>query len=120
MPQLINNDDDFIENDQNQANNNLEKNKYTFKYRLLKTFLLIGAWISFGINNEIVGSTFEDLKIFLNINYQMASFALVVRAGGYLLMVIFSGLIYDKFSSYSETLMAISSILMALRKFGVV
>ena len=90
--------------------------KYTFKYRIIKTMLLITAWISFGLQNELVGPTYEDLKILLSINNEQISLALSLKAFAYLIAVPISGFLLDKFSKYAELLMAVSCLLMSLRK----
>lgn len=92
--------------------------KYTFTYRILKTLLLIFAWISFGINNEMIGSTLEDLKILVNLNYESISFGLVLRGFGTLSMMLVSGVLYDKLSAYAELIMAISSFILTFRNYN--
>jgi fucose permease len=89
---------------------------YSFRYRLFKTTLLILAWISFGMNFELIGSTLEDLKLFLAVDYQAVSSNLVARNVGYLLFVFLSGYLLDKYANYSDLLMAVSSICFAFRK----
>ena len=36
---------------------NMSSNPYTSKYRVLKTFLMFSAWISFGYNQELARIT---------------------------------------------------------------
>lgn len=93
-----------------------EISKYTYRYRILKTVLLIFAWISFGINNEIIASTYEDLKILLNLNYNGIATALVLNSVGFLCTMFISGYLYDRFSSHAELLMAISGFFLVTRK----
>ena len=88
---------------------------YSLKYRIFKTLLLILAWISFGVNNEIISSTLEDLRILLNLNYERVSFLLVVKSIGYLVTICFSGILYDRLSKFSEMIMSISCLLKILR-----
>lgn len=90
--------------------------KYTFNYRVLKTVILIMAWISFGLNFEIIGSTLEDLKIYLDVDYKSVSFSLVNRSIGYLLVISFCGIIFDRYSNYSDLIMAICCLFIAIRK----
>lgn len=90
--------------------------RYSMKYRVLKTILLTFAWISFGLNNEIISSTYEDLRISLSLNYDGISTAMVNRGIGMLIMMFFSGYLYDKFSNYAELLMAVSGFFLVLRK----
>lgn len=104
-------DNEFDENEEEVH----EIDRYTTKYRLIKTVLLTLAWVSFGLNNELVGPTFEDLKILLSLNYQKISLALVLKNVGYLVMVPISGVILDKFSKYADLIMAVCSILYAIR-----
>jgi len=111
-----------------------QTDKYTFVYRIVKTCLLVFAWIVFGINNEIVGSTFEDLRILIRsseastsnnetINatmvndYHRISFGLELRGVGYLIMMFAAGVIYDKLAAYADLIMGISSFVFAFRKF---
>ncbi len=89
--------------------------KYSLRYRILKTILLITAWISFGMNKEIIGSTLEDLRIYLKLNYNGISFGLVIRNLGTLFMMLFSGYLYDKLTNYADLLMAISGLFLAFR-----
>ncbi|RNA38239.1 sodium-dependent glucose transporter 1A-like [Brachionus plicatilis] len=99
---------------QTSLRNRNKSESYTLYYRFLKTVLLIFAWISFGLNFEIVGPTFEDLKTYLQVNYSSISFALVLRNIGYLSLTVLFGLVLDKYSKYSENLMAFSSALIAV------
>ena len=92
--------------------------KYTLTYRIIKTLLLILAWVSFGINAEIIGSTYEDLRILFGLNYESVSFVLVVRNIGFLVTICFSGILYDKFSKYAELIMAISGFFLVFRNFS--
>ncbi len=91
--------------------------KYTYRYRYLKTALMIVAWISFGMNNEIIATTYEDLRVLLNLNYNGFATALVFQSVGMLITMFFSGYLYDKFSNYSELLMAISGFFVVARKY---
>ncbi len=91
-------------------------NNYTTRYRIAKTILMIFAWITFGINNEIVATALEDLKVLLQTNYQDIGFALVLRNIGYMSVTAFIGLVYDRFIDHSETIMAFAKILMIIRK----
>ena len=91
--------------------------KYTRNYRTLKTIVLLCSWISYGMNNEIVSSTFEDLRVHLGLNYDGITYLLVVRDFGSLGMMFFSGLIYDKFSNYSELIMSMGGLFLVLRMF---
>jgi fucose permease len=103
--------DDVFENDVQDTND-----QYTARYRILKSILMILAWISFGINMELTGSAFEDLKILLNVNYQNIAFTLVVRSIGYILMTLTIGLFMDKILNYSDLLMAGAKLLIIIRK----
>lgn len=111
--------DDVLYNSSNSLNKRKNDDKYTLKYRLLKTLLLILAWISFGLNFEMIGPTFEDLKIYLNINYSAISFGLILRNFGYMALTLVFGFVLDKVSHYSEALMAFSSAVVALSKFQI-
>jgi hypothetical protein len=91
-------------------------NLYTMHYRVLKTVLLVAAWISFGLNYEMIGPTFEDLKVFLDINYSMISFGLVLRNFGYLSLSLVFGAFFDRVSKYSEIFMAIASVIIGICK----
>jgi fucose permease len=88
--------------------------KYTSRYRLAKTTLLILAFISFGLNFELIGPTLEDLRVYLNVNYSEISFSLVLRSIGYLGLTVVFGLFLDKLSNYFDTLMSISSLIVAI------
>ena len=82
--------------------------KYTTKYRVVKTCLLISAWIAFGLNNELTGSTYEDLRILLELDYNGISTAQVVKSIGMLTTMFFTGVLYDNMKAYTDLLMAIS------------
>jgi hypothetical protein len=86
-------------------------------YRLIKTFLLILTWISFGLNFELIGSTMEDLKIYLDVNYSKYSFGLVLRNTGYLTLTFLLGFILDKLTSYADILMALSSLILGFTSY---
>lgn len=102
---------------QTSIRNRSKPEAYTLYYRFIKTILLILAWISFGLNFEIIGPTFEDLKIYLKVNYSSISFVLVLRNVGYLALTLLFGLLLDKYSRHSEYLMACSSALIAASNF---
>lgn len=90
------------------------KEKYSFNYKIVKTGLLILTWISFGLNFEMIGSTMEDLKIFLDVNYSTYSFGLVLRNSGYLAFTLMLGFCLDRLTNYSDILMAVSSLLIGI------
>lgn len=111
---------DFVDNSKNadviiKPTNRSAKNKYTQTYRIIKTVLLVFAWISLGINIEISSPTFEDLKIYLDTNYEKLSALFSLKNTAYLIIVVFGGFILDKFSNYADLIMALSSAFLALR-----
>lgn len=93
------------------------KDKYSLNYRIIKTLLLVVTWISFGLNFELIGSTMEDLKIYLDVNYSRYSFGLVLRNVGYLTVTLIMGFILDNIANFSDVLMAISSLIIGISKF---
>ena len=97
-----------------QSNATYSKTKYTMKYRLTKTFLMILTWICFGLNFEMIGITLEDLRVYLDVNYASISFGLVLRNVGYLSLTLLFGLVFEKIAKYSDSYMAISSALIGL------
>jgi hypothetical protein len=94
-----------------------QKEKYSFNYRIVKTALLIFTWISFGLNFEMIGSTMEDLKIFLDVNYSKYSFGLVLRNSGYLAFTLSLGLCMDRITNYSDILIAVASLFIGITSF---
>lgn len=90
--------------------------KMSMRFRILKTLLLVAAWISFGMNFEVIGSTLEDLKLFLQVDYRSVSFNLVLRNIGYLVMVSFSGYLFDHLPRFGDLFMCLSSVLFAVCK----
>lgn len=88
----------------------------TMRFRILKTLLLVCAWISFGMNFEVIGSTLEDLKLFLQVDYHCVSFNLVLRNIGYLTTVSLSGFLLDRYSEYTDLFMCLASLFFAIRK----
>ena len=97
-----------------QSNATYSKTKYSMKYRLTKTFLMILTWICFGLNFEMIGITLEDLRVYLDVNYAQISFGLVLRNVGYLSLTLLFGLVFEKIAKYSDSYMAISSALIGL------
>ena len=91
--------------------------KYTSEYRFIKSILLVLTWISFGFNYELIGITFEDLKVYLNVNYASISIGPVLRNIGYLTLTLFLGLILERIERYSDVLMAFASGIIALSKY---
>jgi hypothetical protein len=89
---------------------------YTQKYRIIKTVLMIMAWISYGLNFELTGTTLEDLRVLLSINYQSVAFLIVIRNIGYIIVSVGAGLVLDKLIKYADLLMAFASILIIIRK----
>jgi fucose permease len=101
----------------NTSDNSSQKlSLFSFQYRLVKTGMLIAAWISFGLNYEMIGPTFEDLKVYLEINYTQISFGLVLRNLGYMGLSLALGVVFDKVSHFSDLLMALSSVVIGLSK----
>ncbi|CAF0745945.1 unnamed protein product [Brachionus calyciflorus] len=90
---------------------------YSFKYRIIKTIVLILAWITYGLNQEIIGSTMEDLKIYLNVDYHTINLIIGIRQIGALIGTCISGAIVDKFSNYAELILAISCLFAAFGTF---
>ncbi|CAF0745904.1 unnamed protein product [Brachionus calyciflorus] len=90
---------------------------FSFKYRIIKTLVLILAWISYGINQEIIGSTMEHLKIYLNVDYPTVNLIIGIRRIGALIGTCISGAIVDKFSNYAELILAISCLFAAFGNF---
>ena len=107
-----------LDNSLSTAKRRNKIDKYSTRYRIFKTLLLILAWISYGLNYEIISPTLEDLKVYLDVNYSSLSFGLVLRNIGYLGLTLFFGLILDKVSSYAELLMGISSVIIAICKIN--
>ena len=94
------------------------KSRYSSGYRVAKTLLLILGWVTYGMNNEIVGPTFEDLRLLLGLNYGQISLTLVVRALGKLLFIPLGGLILDKWTQNNANLvMVVSGMLVAAPNF---
>ena len=93
-----------------------QSSKYTFLYRILKTILFHFAYLSLGLNSEIFGITSEDLKILLNVNYQRVSTLYISKVIGFLMFLPIFGLIIDPFLKYSDFLISIANLGIALRK----
>ena len=94
----------------------INANMYTKNYRIIKTAILVVAWVSFGLNYEMIGPTLEDLKVNLEINYSKISFGLVLRNFGYLSLSLVFGVFFDKLCHLSELFMAISSVMIGFCK----
>ena len=100
--------------------NVIYNNPYSLQYRIFKTLLMIFAWISFGLNNQLLTISLEDLKILLNADYKRVSVATIARVTSYMFCSSFSGLILDKFNKRSEYMMAIAKFFMILRKLKLI
>jgi hypothetical protein len=61
---------------QNQSNVN-STNPYTSKYRVLKTLLMLSAWVSFGYNQELARITLG--KCNLNVIIRFLKLTLLTR-----------------------------------------
>ena len=107
---------EFLSNEEKNEVTFSATEKYSFKYRMIKTSLLILAWISFGLQNELIGPTYEDLKILLSINNEQISFALTLKAFASLITVPIGGILLDKFTKYADFFMAVCCLFMSLRK----
>ena len=88
---------------------------YSFKYRIVKTVLLIFSWIASGLSMEVVGPTFEDLRVNFDLSYTDLALGLVLRASGFLVFTFLSGLIIDKLTKYTDSIMAISGLIRVIR-----
>jgi len=107
------------ENDEREMTNSSDNNNnmYTKKYRVVKTLLLILAFISYGLNFEMIGPTLEDLRIFTSVNYTEISFGLVLRNLSFLIFSLLFGIvILNRITQYSDFFMAVASIIIALSK----
>jgi hypothetical protein len=93
-----------------------QSSKYTYLYRVLKTILFHCAYLSLGLNSEIYGVTSEDLKILLNVNYQRVASLYISKVIGFLIFLPIFGLIIDPFLKYSDFLIALANLGIALRK----
>jgi hypothetical protein len=98
------------------SNQQASSSSYTTCYRLAKTVFMVFAWISFGMNMDIVSPSLEDLKILLQINYQDIAFGLVLRSIGQMVVTTFIGLVFDKLSGHTELIMAFTKIMMISSK----
>ena len=97
---------------------NLVENPYSLKYRIFKTLLMILAWVSFGMNNQLLSTSLEDLKIFLNVDYQHISMATVSRITGYMICNVLCSFFLDRLNKKSDLMMAIAKIIIILRKLA--
>ena len=96
-----------------QHDPNLLDDRFTLKYRVLKTFLLIFAFVSFGLNFELIGPTLEDLRMLLDLSYPDISLALVLRNVGYLILTLLLGLFIGNLTNRQDLLMASASFITA-------
>ena len=91
--------------------------KYSFRYRVLKTVLFHFSCLSLGVTSEIFGTTNEDLRILLNVNYKKVSTLIIARIIGYMTSLFVTGIIIDPFLKYSDLLIAIALFGISFRKF---
>jgi hypothetical protein len=91
---------------------------YSKKYRVVKTLLLLFAFIVYGLNFEMVGPTLEDLRIQMNVNYTEISFGLVLRNLSFLVFSLMFGIvILNRITQYSDMLMALAFLMIMLCMF---
>jgi hypothetical protein len=101
--------------------NNESKKKdenYSFKYRVIKTFFLCVAYVSVGLNIEIFGVTVEDLRILLKLDYKQVSNFITTRTLSYIASVTLIGFTIDKFLKYSDLLIALGCMCLAIRRLN--
>lgn len=91
------------------------KEKYSTRFRICKTVQLIATWISFGITCEILGPTLEDLKIYLNTDYNMLTFLISLKQYSYLAITLLGGVLFDRFAFYAESIMCLAALLLVAR-----
>ena len=91
-------------------------NPYSTRYRVAKTAALVIAWLSYGVNMEMIGPTLEDLRLLLGFGYTDIAFGMVMRSLGNVLFIPFSGILLDRFSRHAELVLVIGSIFIAIRK----
>lgn len=97
----------------NHHDTTLLDDRFSLKYRVLKTFLLIFAFVSFGLNFELIGPTLEDLRMLLDLSYPDISLALVLRNVGYLILTLLLGLFIGDLTNRQDLLMASASFITA-------
>lgn len=98
---------------------NTRDEKYSMKYRIIKTALLIFAWISLGLSLEIMPRLIisnKNSKFYLSkMKYSVVSFELGINDLSYLMFSLIFGIVLEKITkNYCETLMAIGSAVFAL------
>jgi hypothetical protein len=101
---------------QDYVNNNQQTFSATYakNYQILKTVLMILAWLILGINIEIINNSIGELKILLNVKYENIAF---FKSIGYITMSLVIGFILEKIINYSESLMAAASFLIVIRTY---
>jgi len=104
-------------NNKKDEPDNAVKNTYSPPYRIIKTVLMICAWISFGLNFELIGPALEDLRVMLNVDYRSISNAFILRNTSYMVVTVFIGLVMDRLSNHSETLMAFAKAMIVIPTF---
>ena len=97
--------------------NESSRDKYSTRYRFIKTIMMILAWIAFGIVCEIFSPALEDLKIYLNVDYNTLSFLMILKSFSYLCVITLGGVLFDKFYLYTDLLMFISTLFLIIRKY---
>ena len=102
---------------QKRYDSECSKEKYSPQFRYIKTIFMILTWIGFGIIGEIIGPTIEDLRIYLNSDYNNLSFLISLKNVSHLVVIIFGGILFDKLSNYPDLIMCISTLLLIIRKF---
>ncbi len=93
------------------------KEKYSSKFRFIKTCLMIVTWIAFGVVCEVFSPALEDIKTHLQIDYNRLSFLTSLKQSSYLIVILLGGVLFDKFSFYADLIMGCASILLVVRMF---
>jgi hypothetical protein len=93
------------------------KEKYSSKFRFIKTCSMIATWIVFGMVCEVFGPATEYLKAYLQIDYNRLSFLTTLKQSSFLIVILLGGVLFDKFSFYADLIMCCASILLIVRMY---
>lgn len=95
----------------------LKSSKSNEKYPwhlLVRTFVLLNAFLVYGISDSIVGPTLLDLKDVFESSLATLSFMMLLRSLGSLLGSFLTGLIFDKLKKFQYLILTGAMILMAI------
>ena len=102
------------ETEKQQTQNRKEKDESYPWHLLLRTVLLLNAFLSLGINDAIRGPTLLDLKDLVGAKISEISFIFMLSSIGSLIGCFLMGIILDKFPRFRYLILATTLVIMGI------